>query len=145
MDEVLAYKTATELYNKELDRLFQRFHFFLIGSSFLIVALVTIVSRSPCSRDYHGLLFNMVVWAGLLLSGFFFGISLRMSRYLGRMLHYLYKLEKGELTSPMFPYRASRQLDIYINKGEKVRCVAEHTWAVPLGFIAFWVIALCCL
>jgi hypothetical protein len=51
-----AYRAATELYNKELDRLFQRLNFFLLGSSFLIIALVTLANHPQRLFTFNWLL-----------------------------------------------------------------------------------------
>ncbi|MCJ7792190.1 MAG: hypothetical protein MUP49_07285, partial [Dehalococcoidia bacterium] len=58
-DREIAYRTATDLYNKELDRLFQRVNFFLLGTSFLIVAFVTLLKGSLCFGSLYFVLFYL--------------------------------------------------------------------------------------
>ena len=116
VDERTAYTTAAQLYNKELDRLFQRVNFFLIGSSFLIVAFVTLLRSALCFGSFHYVLFYLVNMAGFLLSVFFTITNFRMALFLAKMLDYLGDLENPETAKQMFPYHRTKRFENGLKK-----------------------------
>ncbi len=147
-DREIAYGAATEHYNKELDRLFQRFNFFLIGSSFLIAAFVTLLKGALHLGSLSFVFFYLINFAGFLLAVFFTTINLRMSLILGWMLQYLYLLENGKIrTVQKFPYLATQDIKetvikfgkefvgSYDKEAAKCKCCNRIKWPNEFAFI----------
>ena len=116
-DQELAYKASSDLYNKEIDRLFQRFNFFLIGTSFLIVAFVTLLKGALCFGSISFVFFYLINFAGFFLSIFFTLVNFYMTRFLGEMSTSLYELETKFDNAASFPFHLTKELGK--NIGEK--------------------------
>ena len=99
-DPGVMYKTALQLREGEMNRLFQRVSFFLIGTAFLIAALVALVTSKGFAYSIP-----LNVFAYLLTSvGFGLSVLFTLSNYINdRIIRIIWELikdiEAGNLPS----------------------------------------------
>lgn len=94
MEFKMAYHRANEILDREIKLLFQRFHFFLIGSGILFAAYVTVVAdNGPAVSTYPKYIPILVVSTGLLLSIFIASINYLNSRMIVKIGSYISSLE----------------------------------------------------
>ena len=138
----LRYEKGLEIRYHEVDLLFQRFNFFMVGMSFLVAAFAAIVA-SDHSDELRGISLA-IVGIGALLSLGFFVINYSAARNITRFDDYLLKveLEVGLKDRPFLqalllannrPFKDSHWYCLW-------HCRAPHTRLIPLGFTFFWAI-----
>lgn len=161
-DPGVMYKTALQLREGEMNRLFQRVSFFLIGTAFLIAALVALVTSKGFAYSIP-----LNVFAYLLTSvGFGLSVLFTLSNYINdRIIRIIWELikdiEAGNLPSPSVIIWFNKKIEEdgqsppkFILKLFHDLCNAlchpfpdgktskhisvPHTWLIPLGFVFFW-------
>jgi hypothetical protein len=156
----LFYETAFKLQRHEVELLFQRFNFFLIGTAFLITAFATVVS----SHYFAWLPYPNLVWLAHAINavGFYIAIFFTIANYLNtrviRLLgDYIRGLEAGNYPTPPHLYLKEETSRLSSKRRELIKEIcrevdsiilspfdfsklrpAPHTWLIPLGFIFFW-------
>lgn len=158
----LFYETGVQLHRREVELLFQRFNFFLIGTAFLITAFATVVvSQNLSVLPSHSLaILAHAIGAVSFYIAFFFTITnyanTRTIRALG---DYIWGLEKGDSPEPPFlnlKNKVSQPIDTPCSLIKKMGAElwsiflspfdfskarpAPHTWLIPLGFVLFWIV-----
>ncbi len=94
MEYEMAYHRANEILDREIKLLFQRFHFFLIGTGILFAAYVTVVADNGLlGSTYPKYIPILVVSVGLLLSIFIASINYLNSRMIVKIGSYISSLE----------------------------------------------------
>jgi len=138
----LRYEKGLEIRRHEVDLLFQRFNFFMVGMSFLVAAFAAIVASDPSDKlRVIGLAIAVI---GVLLSLGFSVINYFAARAITRFNDYLLtvELKVGLKDRPFLrmlqlakarPFRDSHWHCFW-------HCAAPHTRLIPLGFSVFWAI-----
>jgi hypothetical protein len=154
------FKTALQLREGEMNRLFQRVNYFLVGTAFLIAALVTLIV-STHFKD----VFALQLFAYLLTSvGLGLSVLFTFSNYINdRLIRIIWELiknievGKGPESSVITWFHGEVENDIKsliiklihdlcvvfthpfsIVKNSKSVSV-PYTWLIPFGFVFFWI------
>jgi len=156
----LFYETGVKLQSRDLELLFQRLNFFLVGTAFLITAFAAVVS----SYSFLKLLDCKLVFLAHAISvvGFYLAVLFTSVNYLNTRAirvrrEYIEGLEKGDSPKPpvlthddkvkQLPHRPGKILielykglrDMFFNPFKFSKDYpAPHTWLIPLGFFIFW-------
>lgn len=137
----LRYEKALEIRYHEVDLLFQRFNFLMVGMSFLVAAWAVIITSSI----KHQIFFSCAIAViGVLLSLGFSVINYFAARTVTRFDDYLLtvELKVGLKDRPFLqimqlakcrPFKDSHWYCFW-------HCSAPHTRLIPLGFSVFWII-----
>jgi len=137
-------RTWVDEFYEQINQVQQRFNYFLIATSFLFVAFVTLVTSSTPN------LCKMIIAVasfGILLSLYYFEISYHQTRVAQTVRDNKIsdpskiKVEPKKWTlesicdafAYFFPFRAF--------KFAKER-PANYTWVIPIGFTLFWIFSL---
>jgi len=163
IDHNESYRTAIQLREGEMNRLFQRVSFFLVGTAFLIAALVALITSKSFADSIP-----LKVFAYLLTSvGFGLSVLFTVSNYINdRIIRIIWELikdiEAGNLPSPSVIIWFNKKIEKdgqlppkFILKLFHDLCNAlghpfpdgktsehisvPHTWLIPLGFVLFWI------
>ena len=165
MEYSIAYDKATEIYRNDLNLLFRRLNFFLIGVAFLITGLAALVA----SRYY--LHYPIIAFAYIICTaGFYLSLCFTFINYLntrnlykfGEYIHFLEKKydEQGEVkrepaimmktivqsTLRGAPWRLFKRLGsklcglIANPSREPRRSTANNAYLISIGFVVFWVL-----
>jgi hypothetical protein len=159
-------KDRTDLVRLELKLLFQRFNYFLVGISFLVIAFAPIVSSSKFYADIDNIYFvslaGIICIAGCWLSFFFAVVNHLSSIVLGKLgtivdnpthADSLGEWAKepwekiGDLLWPWGIFSDMVNVLKYPFGKEGVGKSAPHTYLAPFGFTVLWFIfwiILCC-
>jgi len=132
-------------YYEELNQVLHRFNYFLVFTSFMFVAFVTLITSSK-SNDLDWMIIAVAI-VGIILSLFFFQVNYQQTRV-------ACEVAKHKLNTPLPPEyvetkrwmrdsfsdtaRYLRREFSYIAKERP----ASHTWIIPFAFILFWVFSL---
>jgi len=148
------YGVAVQIRNQELSSLHQRVNFFLIGTSFLVIAFVNVISREPHLLIMHKVAL-LVGIAGLVLSVFFTFVNFQNVRIIERLDEYIRSLESQGYLPPTPPFYYIRWTLVPAvplrSWGREFRHWVRHRGAeypapytvlIPLGSIVFWVLAI---
>jgi disulfide bond formation protein DsbB len=159
------YKTALQLRDGEVDRLFQRVNFFLIGTAFLIAALVSLVIAKNFADSEP-----LVVFAYLLTSvGLGLSILFTISNYVNdrtirKLWDMIQDIEAGNVPHPgvvtnLMEKAENDKLGIFsfvsefsgscwsasgnpfAVAGGSLKISVPHSWAIPFSFTFFWIIS----
>jgi len=159
----LFYETAFQLQRREVELLFQRFNFFLIGTAFLITAFAAVVvsqnfTESPCNNLV--LLAHAINAVGYYIAFFFTIANYLNTRTINKLGDYIRGLEDGNFPAP--PHLSlelsvrqlrSKPLCLIIDMCKNFGSIfispfdfskhhpAPHTWLIPSGFVLFWIFA----
>ena len=154
------YKTALQLREGEMNRLFQRVSFFLVSTAFLIAALVALINSVKFSSTIP-----LQVFAYLLIAvGLGLSVVFTLSNYINdRIIRIIWELikdiESGKgpdgYVVAWFHQKVEKENESLI---KKILCdlykvimhpfsivkhskgiSVPHTWLIPLGFTFFWI------
>ncbi len=132
-------------YYEELNQVLHRFNYFLVFTSFMFVAFVTLITNSK-NNDLDWII-TLVAIVGIALSLFFFQINYHQTRVAK-------KVKDEERRTPLSSEDVETErwiLDAFSDVAEYIRChfryiaterPASHTWIIPFGFIVIWMISL---
>lgn len=138
-------RSWVDQYYEELNQVLHRFNYFLVSTSFLFVAFVTLITNSR-NNDLNWIIVGVVI-VGITLSFFFFQINYQQTRVacevkarkLNTPLPSRYaKTERWIRDSFSDTYRYLRRDFKYI----ATKRPASHTWFIPAAFIFVWVFSL---
>jgi hypothetical protein len=123
----LHYEKALEIRYHEVDLLFQRFNFFMVGMSFLVAAFAAIVATGHPEKLHNAS--GAIAGFGAALSFGFFLINLYNSYVITKFDDYIKQKEM-----PDGPF--NRILSI-----ASIGCPkAFHTWLLPIIYLFFWAV-----
>ena len=132
-------------YYEELNQVLQRFNYFLVATSFMFVAFVTLITNSK-NNDLDWIIIFVAI-VGILGSLFFFQINYHQTRVAKKVKDQKLKtpLSSKDVDTERWIGDAFSDVAEYIRRHFRYIATerpASHTWFIPFVFIIIWFVSL---
>lgn len=136
-------RSWVDQFYEEINQVQQRFNFFLIATSFLFLAFITMItSRFPYIGQMGDVIIHITAFFGIAFSFYFFQINYHQARVAD-------EVSEKKLTRPLLPKERKTRIKEGIRDAFCYLCKAKefataravsYTWYIPFMFCVLWFI-----